>query len=678
MDNLLLNKLQEYKNPIVIVCLGSLIGATFYFQHIKEIYFYVFLFLLLLLSFILRKKKLLFLTLSIVIGFFYTTTHIELNKNKLNQFLEKELTYIGEIQSKSINNKFSKIYNLKLIKVLDKEKENLSNTVEVQGSKYEEYSVGDLVQITGKLKIPKSSILPGLYSKKKYLLTRNIYYTLEVEHGSLTYLDTPKKNKIIVFINKLREFLINKNKLFLSKSHAAIVNGIVFGGRASKLPQDIKEKIRNLGLSHITSASGFNVSILTIGIFTLFNLYRRNLKTLPVLFSIIAIVFYTALANFSPSIIRASCFITLVLIGSLVDKKIKVLPGVSLIILIFFFISPTNILDIGLQLSVLAFLGLDLFNSQAMNKNKGWLVNLLSQSFFAQIMVIPLIAYYFYNIQILGLISNIVAVPIASVILITGVINIFGNFIPIINYCLEIVLRTSAHLFLSWMDLLDIIQYKQIFLPSINFYILIVIYLLLMFFLTTSFIKTSKKKYFYILSGLAIALFTIHLVITTKDYLKIFFIPKYNHEAILVLTPEKKPIYYTTRKKGIDQSQITRFLRLSNYPTSYVWKPLKENVIIEFKDFSLQILENYDQKPLINANYIKLPMLRKNDPELSQVITKPPKAIIVNDYKRLSKKSLGDIKHLQSLPTKTFFLSKTGTLLVQTNGKTSTIMSLNE
>ena len=110
----LMASLREWKNPVVIFCLGILIGTTFYFQNIKQIIL-ISLCLILLISFLFFKsKKIILFTVAIVFGYFYTVNYLGFTKPDLDQFLHERYIYIGEIKSKANNNRFNKTYDLKL------------------------------------------------------------------------------------------------------------------------------------------------------------------------------------------------------------------------------------------------------------------------------------------------------------------------------------------------------------------------------------------------------------------------------------------------------------------------------------------------------------------------------------------------------------------------------------
>ena len=688
-EGALLNKLKEYKNPLFVFCSGILIGTTFYFQNIK-LTILISLGLILLISFLFFKsKRIILFVAAIIFGYFYTANYLQFTKPNLDQFLHERYIYIGEIKSKANNNRFNRTYDLKLENIQTQNgnhKWKIDNcNLQVTGSKYEEYEPGDVVQVTGILKHPKSAILPGLFDERRYLLTKNIYYLLKADNGSLVFLDEAKSSKITKAINRLRDKLLSINKTFLNGEKLSLVNGIIFGSKASTLSDKLKEKIQSLGLSHITSASGFNVSILAFGIFALFGFFYYKRRIFPTIVCICAVLIYSAIADFSPSIIRATVFIILLLIGNLFDKKMKILPGIGIIIIGFFLSNPANLLDVGLQLSVLGFLGLDLFASEVIGENKNWFLNTFYQSLFAQIMVIPLIAFYFHNIQLLGLISNLVAVPLASLILMTGIINIIFFGIPGINYIFQKILFYSSTLFIHWVNYLDKFELKQIFLPSLNFYLLTLTYAIVLFLLFALFFRLSKIKIFISTVTLIIALTITCFVTDTSKYLKIFFLPVYNQDAVLIMPPKERPIYLSTRPQDFSKQSFEDFLMLSNcsfntisynlrnntkvyFPSKYITDE-KNKIKIRYKNLSLDIIKNYTDKISSEAKYIKLPLLNKKDPALSEIFTTLSKTIIINDFKKLSKKSKKDILWLKSKPSKSFFLSETGTITLVSDGK---------
>ena len=632
----LIEKLQEYRNPIVIFCIGILIGSTFYFKDLKLLFLFGICLTFLFLFLLLKNKKILLLTFATIFGYLYCFYYFKFFNINLDNLLNQKNIYIGEVLSSGgESGQYYRKYFVKL-------KSSLNSKVLLLTSHYEEYSPGDIIQITGTLKRPKNALLPGLFDERKYLFTRSVNYILKEEPGSIVFLDESKGTIFQKKIIDVRKKIISINSKYLLPDNLAIVNGIVLGSKASKLPDYLKDKIQSLGLSHITSASGFNISILAFCIFYLFRLFQKN-KLLPTIISIFAVLFYSCIADFSASIIRAAVFTIFVLIGNLFDKKLKVLPGVSFIVLLFFLFNPVNLLDIGLQLSILAFLGLILFLSEGENGSKNenqnnFLSSLLLQSFFAQIMVMPLIVFYFHNIQILGLVSNLLAVPLASFILVIGLISILLGFIPkleLLNHLCCYLLKILSDLFLGWINFLDKTPLKQIFLPNLNFYLLILIYIFIIFSLCSLFISSCRKKYLAFLIVFSLLFFSVYRLTDTSEgkNVKIFSLAKYNQDAILVICPKEKPVLLSNRLDYNEHRALIDFLRLNNLGTDYNFYYINENhhinsscikdekskINIQYKDFSFDIIKNYKNKISTSSDYLKLPILMKNDPPFSKV-----------------------------------------------------------
>jgi competence protein ComEC len=695
--NLMESKLLEFKNPIVLFTLGIIFGSSVYFQNIGLVYAFIAYSILSLLSLYFKKKEFILLGLGIVLSFFYCLEYIKLTKPNLDKHLNKQCIFIGRVLSEK-KGIFNKKYTLEVSRIIsDKETINQTFKADVTGSKYDNTDIDDIIEIKGKLKKPKSAILKGLFDERKYLLSNGIYYKINSKNGSVVYLDKGKTNPFIRGINTLRERIIKDNNRFLNKENASLANGILIGSKASPLDKNTKNRIQVLGLSHITSASGFNISILAGVIFFLTRKLFKRSSFIPTFISIGTIIFYTFLADLSSSIIRAAIFLVLVLLGSMFNKRIKILPGVSLITILFFLQNPVNLLDIGFQLSVFSFLGLTLFLEDVnksilphIHKSFHFIVFSILESFFAQLMTMPIIIFYFHNIQILGLIANIVAVPLASVILITGLLNTLIGFMPILIFIQMLVYKIiglECFLFFKWIDLLSLIENKQIFIPRIDFYYTAFLYTFIL--LIAGIISIKKQRKPLVISlGISICLFFTHNEINnTKDYLKIFIFPKYNQQAVLVIKENKTPMFFSSRLDKKTEYQIKEFLKLNNLQEDFIFYNLKdktslisnseliidrpEKISIKHKMFTFELVKGYSKKINNKANVVELPILMKKDPDFHHIFSDLPNYIVVNDYKKLSKQSVKSIDWLKKQKTRVFFLSNSGTITIVCKDKNS-------
>lgn len=152
----------------------------------------------------------------------------------------------------------------------------------------------------------------------------------------------------------------------------------------------------------------------------------------------------------------------LMILAKMVYKKPDILTSMSFAIIITLIDNPFAIQDIGLQLSYLGTLGIVTLNKPILNFisriipyqiSKG-----ISVTIAAQILIIPIILLEFNTISFTFIISNILAVPIAGIIIIYGYINILlGAFslemarilskilILLLNILIFIVTKTSRN-----------------------------------------------------------------------------------------------------------------------------------------------------------------------------------------------------------------------------------------
>ena len=113
-------------------------------------------------------------------------------------------------------------------------------------------------------------------------------------------------------------------------------------------------------MSHILAISGMHVSYLLIGIRVLFNKSLGKRKTSII--SIVFLIFYMFLTNFSPSITRAGVMSILLLFSKLVYRNNDTYTSLSLALLTILAYNPFLINNLGLQLSFGGVLGIVLLN----------------------------------------------------------------------------------------------------------------------------------------------------------------------------------------------------------------------------------------------------------------------------------------------------------------------------
>ncbi|MCP4705396.1 MAG: ComEC/Rec2 family competence protein, partial [candidate division Zixibacteria bacterium] len=157
------------------------------------------------------------------------------------------------------------------------------------------------------------------------------------------------------------------------------------------------------------------------------------------------VIVFTLLSYNQPSVVRASIMATLVLLGKAFQRKIDLNNIIATTALIILLIKPTEFFDVGFQLSFTTAWGLifltpkitKLLEPIQSRRYYKFLIFPFIISLVAQIVALPMSAYYFHRLPMIAFVSNILIVPLVSIIVIgevtillaTFLLPVFGSFV---------------------------------------------------------------------------------------------------------------------------------------------------------------------------------------------------------------------------------------------------------
>ncbi len=153
----------------------------------------------------------------------------------------------------------------------------------------------------------------------------------------------------------LRETIIKFFNSALPAKEAALILGITFGIK-EEMSASFEADLQKAGLMHVIAASGMNITMLGGFLAAVFTLFLRRQSAL--IASILGILFYTALAGFEPSIVRAAVMGSLVFGASIIGRQSTAFITLFAAAFAMLMINPSLIYDIGFQLSFMATAGL--------------------------------------------------------------------------------------------------------------------------------------------------------------------------------------------------------------------------------------------------------------------------------------------------------------------------------
>lgn len=330
--------------------------------------------------------------------------------------------------------------------------------VEVFAPGLDGVGVGDRVRVNGDISLPE--VGEDGFDYGKYLATKRISAVVEATGAW----PVDEERGWIGRVHRRTDIALGYG---LHPEEAAVVRGMVLGDR-SLIPEELDEAFQKSGITHVLAISGQHVAVLTAVIYFVLRAFAVPLVA-RVPMTLALIWAYIVVAGAPPSALRAGVVATLVLGAGLIDRQVSPLHFMSTMLAVVLAYNPLLVYNTGFQLSVAAVFGILLLRKplkrliektvfRPFGKPPDLISNLLAISLAAQVATTPIIAAAFGQVSVIGVATNLVAVPISGPILTLGLLAaMVGNVVPLLAFplnavngslvtVLEVVAETAASL----------------------------------------------------------------------------------------------------------------------------------------------------------------------------------------------------------------------------------------
>lgn len=275
--------------------------------------------------------------------------------------------------------------------------------------------IGNYVRITGTTGKFENGRNPGNFSEQLYC--NSMGYTRKIEAIEVDIIDG-KRNEVYAFLQKLREKYVNSIYSVWDKNTADTICAITVGVR-DNLSDEVIENYRITGISHILAISGIHLSIVGMMIFKLFR--KRFRYIVSGIVSISVIILFGMMIGDSASINRALIMFSMNIFAQILGRSYDLASAAALAAVLLMLDCPYVIYNSGFLLSFSAIAGICI--GSAISDN-GVVVLLCIQTF-----TLPMTMLLYYEIPLYGFVVNLIAVPLMSLVLISGFLSgIVGMF----------------------------------------------------------------------------------------------------------------------------------------------------------------------------------------------------------------------------------------------------------
>ncbi len=392
-----------------------------------------------------RRQTLLALCLVLMFGLSLGLLRGSLYMQKLADYeplLDQKVTITAQATEDAVYGKTKQLSFAANNIMLDNGK-RLTGKVQLSGFGVNAVFDGDVVAATGKLRQGFSA-----YQGRMSFAQLHV-----VEHHPSMIAETRRK-----FVSGMRTAL--------PEPLASFVMGLLVGQRAT-LPDEVKQDLLMVGLTHIIAVSGYN---LTIILHASKKLLGGRSKRISTWLSLALIGVFLMLAGASASIVRAAIVSVLSIAASYYGRSFRPLTLLSFAAAITVWANPFYLWsDLSWYLSFLAFYGVMVLAPLVQKRWPArWHQTLIGgvalESVCAEIMSLPFVLHIFGQMSLIGLPANVLVVTLVPLAMLLGLIaGLAGMFVGLIagwlawpavlllNYMLDIahVMAHFPHIFVE-------------------------------------------------------------------------------------------------------------------------------------------------------------------------------------------------------------------------------------
>ena len=305
-------------------------------------------------------------------------------------------------------------------------------------------------------------------------------------------------------------------------------------GCRQEITSDTKELFQNTGTIHILAISGLHIGAIFAFFLCLLRLFHfKSRKSRLILIPLIW--FVACITSLSPSACRAATILSFITIGEAFKQETIPLNAIAAAAFFSLLINPELLYSVSFQMSYAAYTGIiliyPLMRIKKMHKFFRPLYTLLCISFSAQVMTLPIMAYYFHSISLNSIFINLIAVPAASFLLYGGILLLaLPGFI---NFYLSYIIISLTHLFIFSLQLFSkiVINLPDLYPTATHVILFYLIIVLVIIYLITR--KRHVLKFIcYSMSILLVfhGCFTFYI----QNHQEIVIRNLYKHSAILL------------------------------------------------------------------------------------------------------------------------------------------------
>lgn len=266
---------------------------------------------------------------------------------------------------------------------------------------------------------------PGGFDFKAYALFQGVTHQVYLQPGDYEILPAKKgnwlKKNLLLSGQRLVEIM---RRYIPGKKEAGLAEALLIGYKQD-LDPEIVQSYSNTGVVHIIAISGLHLGLIYWLLLLVLKPLQKKKRTawLHAGLVIAGLWSFSLLAGAQPSVLRSALMFSCIVLGNTFGRKTAAINSLAVSAFILLCYNPFWLWDAGFQLSYAAVLSILLFMQPVYQwfyiKNKildyAWKMNAVTIA--AQGLTLPVSLYHFHQFPLSFMLSNFIAVPLSSAIL---------------------------------------------------------------------------------------------------------------------------------------------------------------------------------------------------------------------------------------------------------------------
>jgi competence protein ComEC len=341
-------------------------------------------------------------------------------------------------------------------------------------------SCGDRLLWMGSLRPVTNFKNPGGFDFENYMALKDVYVTGWVSDPHLLTVIGRSGLSLSGLIEDARLHIQNFLDNHATPLAASLYKALLIGERGS-IPGPVQEAFTRAGVTHILAISGLHMGMVAwfayvLGMWLIkrspYLLLKFSAFKIAALFSIPIVLFYGAMAGLSPPSIRAMIMVSVFLAAVLLSRQWDIYNNLAIAMWAILLFSPAALHAPSFQLSFIAVFSIVFFYPRWQDwlgrKREDPLTRLRPRpspvvdklgglfliSAIATLGTAPIVAYHFHRLSIVGLLSNVIVVPLVGMLVLPlGLVSVALS--PISLKLAEVFLQAGSLILTAMVKSID-------------------------------------------------------------------------------------------------------------------------------------------------------------------------------------------------------------------------------